>query len=394
MIQRKVLVALILLCVTLQIPTGQSSRAFIEQPIFSTPNIIVGGQNGTWFRPGQAPRLLLVNLNDNYIETLNTFGGQGTIWDGSRSLNGSQFLITGWGEDQFKANPPIIIYNDSLSVIYKSVYPTNINESWYGGDIFSSSNNGTAWLISGMGSGGNFSTVIGNHMALGLFENGTFTDLTSQIPHLSLGILYANFWNGSLWMVGGGYLDSEVLFTYHNGLVTDLTEMIKQEIPDVGAITSISWNGTDWMIGGDHFLAEYSNNHFIDLTQSLYNIQNPFGAVNTIKWDDQSDLWLIGGGEPKAITDPNNAWIAAISTNNIITDFSSLLPTYITRNTEASSILTSTYVNGIWIIGGYYETASSVHPLLVAIDLHSHFAIDYSDRLDGYLSYIIWIRFD
>src|SRR5208337_982474 len=69
-----------------------------EIPIQSESQyILVGGQNGSWFKHGQAPRLYRILLSNYSVTKLAPVSSQGTVWGGS--WNGSQWLISGWGTD-------------------------------------------------------------------------------------------------------------------------------------------------------------------------------------------------------------------------------------------------------------------------------------------------------
>jgi hypothetical protein len=281
-----------------------------------------------------------------------------------------------------------MIYDSSFSIVYRSSAP-NSSSSWYGGDIFASSYGRHEWLLSGMGSG-YLNGVDGNHMALASLNGSGFTDLSSMVPNNQLGILYANKWNGSLWMVGGGYGFQGVLFTFNGTAVHDLLNQISQSVPNFGAVTGLAWNGTDWMIGGYQFLAVYDGHKFLDFTDELAGAVGQFHSVNAISWDEQDGLWLLGGGSAKADVDVSNAWIATFSSNGRVTNLSSLLSCSL-RSARSSSILTSTFNNHLWGLGGYGGNGNQIYPILLVISLPAATVTDFSHAV-GDMSYVIWVK--
>ena len=355
------------------------------------PNIslIAGGQNGTWFKADQDPRLFKVNLTTVESDKLPTFNSQGTIWSGS--TNGTNWLISGWGNDRYDANPPIIIYDSSFHIISRSNEPDS-HSSWYGGDIFASSHGAYGWLLSGLGSG-YLGGISGNHMSLALFNGSNFTDLSSSVPRNQLGILFANQWNGSLWMVGGGFRLKGLLFTFNGTSIHDLTGQVSDAMQILGPVTSLGWNGTDWLIGGYESLAIYNGHKFVDLTALLASVVGKqFHAVNAISWDKLDNMWLLAGGYPKADLRPGTAWAAALSSSGQAKNLSSLISPYLT-SANSSSILTATFNNGLWAVGGYKTKGKQVTPILLIISLPANTVTDISRTVDD-TTYVIWIQFN
>ena len=184
--------------------------------------ILAGGQNGSWFSDSQFPRLYQISLSGHYSRKLNLLPGEGTVWSGNS--NGSDWLISGWGVAPAvgAANPYLGLYDASTSPLNDSI-EDQAEAEWNGGDVFAISSNGSSWLLSGMGSGilPSFSPDAINHLSAGLFNGRTFTDLSSKIPEQMDGILYANAYNGTDWLLGGGYLGVGVLFLFNGSAFTD-----------------------------------------------------------------------------------------------------------------------------------------------------------------------------
>ena len=333
---------------------------------FGNSYILVGGQNGTWFTKSQFPRLFQISPAANVSLRLNPLSGQGTIWSGSYD-NGSHWLVSGWGigSNPGAPNPFLYVYNGSSPLEY------SINEAseaeWKGGDIFAASSNGTSWFVSGMGSGVlnpsiNVSPVERpmpsiNHLSAGLFDRTNFLDLSTKIPIQMDGMLYANANNGAGWLVGGGYLDSGVLFWFNGTAFTSLTPEVASEVPEFHSVQSIAWNGQYWLVGGFGFLAKYDGSHFTDLTKELTSILLPRAvasklfSVNSIAWNGSS--WLLGGGDPVAIGSvASSVWLATYNSQFFL-DLTSRLPAGMLNT--SSSVLSISYSQsgGYWIVGGY-----------------------------------------
>jgi hypothetical protein len=313
-------------------------------------SVLVGGQNGTWFELGQAPRLSVVYPQSDFAVQLSPVRSQGTVWGGG--FNGSQFLISGWGTDDASGGPYVFLYDGENVLAEHSLDYYGEASSWSGGDVFATSYNGKEWLLSGLGSGPLSSYRAGNHMSLGTFNGTVFTDLSNVVPEQHDAILYANAWNGLYWLVGGGYLSDGEIFTFDGSRIVDLTTQAEDAIPSFASVQSIEWNGEYWLIGGIGFLAEYNGHNFVDLTQQLKTAlgKENFYSVNAVAWNGQS--WMIGGGTPVAQLTPSQAWIATYTSAGFV-DLSPTLPLYISNATQTSSILTITAANEFWIIGGY-----------------------------------------
>jgi hypothetical protein len=228
--------------------------------------------------------------------------------------------------------------------------------SWRGGDVFAASYNGREWLLSGLGSGilPSFSPAQVNHQSLATFDgNKNFTDLSGDVPEQKDQILYANAWNGKLWLIGGGYDYSGVLYSYNGSIFQDLTPQLRRMVTTFGSIQSIAWNGNYWLIGGMSFLAKYENNEFTDLTPELASSLGWTGwccnSVNTIAWNDAE--WMLGGGSPIAQLAEGTAWLASYSLNRFV----NLSPNLGEAVTDAyeSSVLTVASTGQSWTIGGY-----------------------------------------
>jgi hypothetical protein len=350
------------------------------------PYVLVGGQNGTWFQPGQAPRLYQIFLSDNAVKQLTPISGGGTVWTGG--WNGSQWLISGWGTGLGGSDPYLYLYDGQKQILTGSVNQYGSESSWHGGDVFSVSYNGKEWLLAGMGSdilvfyNGNKPA---NHLALATFDGNVFRDLSNIIPEQQDGILYANAWNGKYWLVGGGYQTSGVLFTFDGTGAVDLTPRIKYAVPTFSSVQSMAWNGNYWLIGGIGFLAKYDGFTFLDLTPELATIlpMRPANSVNAIAWNGIT--WLIGGGAPVAQPlSGSEGWLAAYGPTGFV-DLTYLLPYYVSRRSFTnSSILTIRYVGDAWIVGGY----SNNHALLFMFNNGS--MVDRSSLVKA-MSYLIWV---
>jgi len=345
--------------------------------------VFAGGQNGTWFEVGQDPRLYEVSLQDSSYTQLIPVRSGGTVWGGG--FNGSQWLVSGWGTDDDSPGPYIWLYDGQHVVTEGSLDDYGQASSWNGGDIFAASYNGNEWLLSGLGSGilPSLSPNASNHMSLGTFNGTGFTDLSSLVPNQQDAILYTNAWNGNYWLIGGGYLEqSNILFTFDGQRFVNLTEQAENAIPTFASVQAVAWNGNYWLIGGVGFLAKYDGHNFTDLTQQLENaVSVNFSSVNAIVWGGSS--WMIGGGAPIATLGPSQAWVATYATHGF-TNLSSILPSYVAKDTIGSSVLTITDMNGLWIYGGY----SNGRGILLAYDGVS--VKDYSSLVRG-LTYVDWV---
>jgi hypothetical protein len=344
--------------------------------------LLVGGQNGTWFEPGQSPRLYGINLRNNSTLQLTPVGSEGTVWGGG--FNGSQALISGWGTDDDSSGPYICLYNGVDALTHRSLDYYGEASYWEGGDIFAASYNGKEWLLSGLGSGPlppNHQTAV-NHMSLGTFNGTFFSDLSKLVPHQRDAILYANSWNGEYWLVGGGYRGFGVIFTFDGHTIVDLTSKAKQTVSKFASVQSIGWNGAYWLIGGIGFLARYDGHNFTDLTSQLTDAlpSKNFYSVNAIAWNGRS--WLIGGGTPVALQTQSHAWFAMPTPSGFL-DLSSMLPSYVFNGTITSSILTITYASGRWILGGYSGSQGTLFAY------NYGYLRDYSDLVKD-MTYVNW----
>ncbi len=316
--------------------------------------VLVGGQNGTWFVDGQWPRLERVDLDNYSVMTLTPVASVGTVWGGG--WNGSQWLISGWGTDDDSTGPYIFTYDGAHVLAEHSLDHYGNASSWSGGDVFAASYNGKEWLLSGLGSGNltsyhNEDSI--NHMALSIFNGNNFTDLSASVPNQLDQILYTNAWNGHYWLVGGGYMDLGVLFSFDGTRIVDLTDRIAQAVPDFGSVQALAWNGDYWLIGGENFLAAYDGYKFTDLTNRLYLAFGSNGcctSVNAIAWNGAE--WMIGGGTPVAQTDYSRAWLVSYSSMKFVNLTPKINPAA-AEFIPNSSILTITAAPNSWIIGGY-----------------------------------------
>ena len=345
-------------------PLFQQAADSCELTHANEPYLLVGGQNGTWFQTAQWPKLDQVNLSDNSSVTkLPLTPSQGSVWTGA--WNGTQWLISGYGVDNHTgnqaSNPFIYLYN-GCAQFDAGQYMWAQQGSWHGGDVFSASYNGSQWLLSGLGSDSlTTSDPPNNHMALGLFNgSNNFTDLSLSVPDQNDDILYANAWNGSYWLVGGGYGQDRygALFAYNGSSFIDLSPQLNSVIRNFDSVQAIGWNGDYWLIGGIGFLVKYDGRKIINLTpelneaigsrHSLNTTLNYNNAVTSLAWNGTS--WIIGGGAPLAITGLSSAWVATYSESEFH-DITYMLPPYIANQT--SSILTVAYYGDDWVLGGY-----------------------------------------
>jgi hypothetical protein len=192
--------------------------------------------------------------------------------------------------------------------------------------------------------------------------------------------------------VGGGWEGNEgVLFRYNGTNFTDLSSQLDSVIPGFHSVQAIAWNGEYWLVGGIGFLAKYDGQNFTDLTPQLddaikarnaLNYTECCNSVNALKWNGVS--WIIGGGAPVAVTEPLTAWIAAYN-HGTFTDLSSLLPRYVINQTQPSSILSITYIDDSWFIGGY----ANDHGMLLSYANSS--ITDLSYLVDNSMSTVNWV---
>jgi len=322
--------------------------------------LLVGGQNGSWFTASQYPRLYQVSVENHSARALDPVSGMGSVWGGS--WNGSEWLISGFGSNSnsdLSPNPFLYLFNGNTSL--NDTIEDSAESEWHGGDIFAASPNGSEWFVSGMGSGVLVpSTVPTNHYSAGLFNGTTFIDLTSKLPEQSDGILYANAFNGTEWLVGGGWeYGPGVLFAFDGTRFTDLTSQVMRSVAQFGSVQSISWNGKYWLIGGIGFLAMYNGSKFVDLTSGLdQSINGGLGldAVNSIAWNGTA--WLLGGGLPVAVDEGQSiAWLSSYDAVNF-SNLTKLLPDYAVQPRLGSSILSIASSHGSWFIGGYADNQS------------------------------------
>jgi len=344
--------------------------------------VLVGGQNGTWNEPGQYPRLYQVFLGTNSYKELDPVRSEGTVWGGG--FSGSQWLVSGWGTDDESYGPYIWLYNGATVVTEGSLDQYGQASSWSGGDIFAASYNGKVWLLSGLGSGilPSYNTNPANHMSLGVFTGTVFMDLSGIVPEQRDAILYTNAWNGNYWLVGGGYLSRGVLFIFNGYTTIDLTREAARTIHRFGSVQAVAWNGNYWLVGGVGFLAKYDGRSFVDFTPELENaVSTSFYSVNAIAWNGSS--WMLGGGTPVVISGQNTAWVASY-TENGFTDLTPTLPSYVSGNTENSSILTITTIDGAWVLGGYADNRG------VLLVYNGTLLTDYSSEVKD-STYVDWV---
>jgi predicted porin len=191
-------------------------------------------------------------------------------------------------------------------------------------------------------------------MSLAVFDGNTFIDLSGELPDQMDAILYANAWNGKLWLIGGGYDEVGELLSYNGSTLEDLTDQVTQAIPSFGSVQSIAWNGDYWLIGGVNFLAKYDGNEFLDLSPELSSAMNwreGWGySVNAVAWNGVE--WMLGGGSPVAQFSDSNAWVASYSSSRF-ENLSPKLGTTVANDIFQSSVLTIAPTGDSWIIGGY-----------------------------------------
>lgn len=379
----------------------------VNNTVGSNPYILVGGQNGTWFRSGQNPKLYKLFLSNYATVQLTPVPSEGTVWTGG--WNGSQWLISGWGTDPGSggSNPYLYLYDGAAQVTAGSLNQYESEASWHGGDIFAATYNGRYWLLSGMGSDslpGFYTGQPVNHMSLAIFDGHDFTDLSTQVPDQQANaILYTNTWNGTDWLVGGGYADFGVLFAFNGTRFINLTNRITKVVDGFASVQAIAWNGRYWLIGGVGFLAEYDGDTFIDLTPRLRTAlraelvhaeseveglstgrrASSFQlTVNAIAWNGSS--WMLGGGSPVAQLTRNVAWLASYAANRFV-DLSFSLPDYVSQLRQSgSSVLSISPADSSWVVGGYSDN----HAVLLQFGKGS--LVDLS-RLVSDMSYVIWV---
>lgn len=372
----------------------------------SLDNILVGGQNGTWFTNGQYPTLSIISLDNFASAALRPIPGdaaqQGTVWGGG--WNGSAWFVSGWGTNgndsspSYLQNPYFHVYATNGTLLSGRDPSINVSQEdeWKGGDIFAASSNGTEWFVSGMGSGilPSYSPLATNHLSVGLINDSYFTDLSSLLSRQMDGILYTNAYGGGEWLVGGGWMYKGVLFSFNGTCFTDLTSEISSAVPTFHSVTSIAWNGQYWLIGGAGFVARYNGSSFTDLTSELNNSLDTevdkisttgLNSVNAIVWNGSD--WLLGGGLTDGyVGGPSYAWLAAYN-SSAFADLTNLLPAYAQHPSSISSVLWIAYVSGkgCWIVGGY----SGGHGLL--LEVQSNWIVqDLSGMVAG-MRYVNWV---
>ena len=359
----------------------------------SNSTILVGGQRGKWFQSVQYPELYAVSSSYDTSFNVDLIPGQGTVWGGN--WNGSGWLITGWGEcdSPIASNPYILFLRPNGTYDYLSL-GQGVSE-WRGGDIFSASTDGNRWLVSGMGSGWlpkinplthkvRLPPHNTNHYSLGILDGDAFSDLSQVVPEQRDGVLFSNAFNGTEWLIGGGWQMTGVLFAFNGRSIVDLGAEIRSAVPTFHSVQSVSWNGHYWLIGGVGFLAKYEGNAFTNLTPFLNATLQPryklvgLNAVNSIAWNGTQ--WMIGGGAPIACLNVSSAWLASFS-GEIFQDQTPLVTGSIGL-TDSSVLVVKSSTNG-WIIGGYSGGGAML--------LHYEKSVTNLAILLGNMTYVDWI---
>ena len=386
--------ALILLMLLVVFPFPR--MGFTSQPSVlprDASYILVGGQNGTWYRPDQEPRLYRISLPSYAVAELTPVEGQGTVWTGG--WNGSQWLISGWGANPEPAgsNPYIFMYDGRNQIVARSLNQYASESSWRGGDVFAVSYDGKHWLLAGLGSDTLITPTynpnkLQNHMALATFDGYEFTDLSGIAPRQQDAILYANAWNGTHWLIGGGYGKAGVLFTFNESEIIDLTDNLHEVVRSFASIQSIAWNGNYWLIGGIGFLAKYDGYNFVDLTSELNAALSKAYVshltVNAMAWNGSA--WMIGGGSPVAQLTTESAWAALYGTHGFVDLSPSLREAYGSKSYDPySSILSICDSGDSWYLGGY----SRNHGLLLTY-VNGGF-VNLSNLVNTTMSYVTWV---
>jgi len=400
---------------TTTIDSLHTSNYSVSTQVFNTRDspsyIMAGGQYGDWWTPSQYPELFefspTLNGQGTYgfsASPVATIGNQGTVWSGG--FNGSNWLVTGWGVNQ-GLDPYFAVFNESENQVNlgNTTEIGTIQSEWSGGDVFSVGWNGTDWLLTGMGSGVLYSgDDISNHMSIGLLSsNGTFTDLSQQIPNNQDMILYANAWNGNYWLIGGGWfgISAGVLYVLSGNTLTDITSEIAAAVPTFNSIQSIVWNGQYFLIGGVGFLAEYNGTTFTDLTpqlnsaldqsHSLANVTD--NAVNAIAW--MGSYWMLAGGTPVAYqsgVSNQSAWVASFTpaSDNSSTTFKDITSTVIPHDILQSSTNSTILSMSCWAWSGCaLGGADSNGGVLIWFDGQK--SVDLSSQLNQNVTYVQWV---
>ena len=319
---------------------------------------LVGGQTGMWFSPKQDASLLqIANRNENSIISSQS----GTVWTGDS--NGTDWLVGGYGGS---GEPKLYILGEHATSIQ------NLSSEWDGGDIFAISHNTTGWLISGMGSGTlpSYSKLRTNHLSLGFLNyDGNFTDLSASLPVEFDGALFASAYNGSDWLIGGGYGTNGVLVEYNGTGFRDLTPA------GIGAVHAISWNGKEWLIGGMGFLSVYKDGTFYPISVRW----SSFLSVNSIVWNGTD--WLIGGGPE--IGNTMESGFGWLGTYSIATGF---VIVAIPSNIDSSVLSVASFGNGSWLAGGYVENKAQLVQYSSSGDLTDNYSV-----LLGNMTYVNWL---
>jgi len=357
------------------------------------PYILVGGQNGTWFHSGQTPRLYRISLPNYSVTQLTPVQGQGTVWTGG--WNGSQWLISGWGinTEPEGSNPYIYLYDGQHQIVAGSLNQYDSESSWHGGDIFAATYNGKHWLLTGLGSDTLITPTynpnqLQNHMSLATFDGYKFTDLSGIVPRQQNAILYANAWNGTQWLIGGGYGKAGVLFAFDENETIDLTDNLHEVVQSFASVQSIAWNGNYWLIGGIGFLAKYDGYNFVDLTSELNAALSEAYVshltVNAMAWNGST--WMMGGGSPVAQLTTESAWAALYGPHGFVDLSPSLREAYGSKSYDShSSILSVRDSGNSWVLGGY----SRNHGVLLTYSNGAF--VNLSNLVNATMSYVTWV---
>jgi hypothetical protein len=370
----------------------------------AAPYILAGGETGSWFTTSQYPifyQISQTNSSEYNNLTSTLVEGTGTVWTGA--TNGSQWLITGFGYAKNKLSfegPAMFLYNTNMAPIpFKVSKIDREMKSWSGGDVFSATWGGNNnWLVSGLGSG----DICGeNHMSLGLFNGSNFIDLSKRLPCDDY-ILYTSGWNGKYWLVGGGYLGGEAIFSYNpsNNTLNDLSSLFSTALgSDFHPVTSIAWNGDYWLIGGMGFLAKLDSGKITDLTSDV-NTAAPGvltypNSVNSIVWDSSTSTWYFGGGLPISLTpglagSPEQSWLVSYSTAGTFSNLTARVIPADKLDTSNSAILSLRMSGDDTLVIGGYSTPKSNQGMLLLYDIGTGTTTDASSTVSSF-GYVDWV---
>ena len=208
------------------------------------------------------------------------------------------------------------------------------------------------------------------------FQNGTFTDLSNQIPGFVSGqIQQMEFsWNGSYWMIDA----RDRLFKFDGTTFTEIPIVLGKEQD----ISTVAWNGSYWLVAVDVQCCVTDSHSELLHVDDSGNVTKRFDIlpdsnypkVYSISWGNNS--WLIGAnlyGEGLA---PRPVKLLKYSGSGEPEDISSLLP-------EAGRLEQIFWDGSEWVFN-FYNSMGMPVDTAVLYSFDGSTMKDVSNRLHGF----------